>query len=110
MGGSSLGRTPRVRDGSRRTEYSKIARILKRSHVFQFIPLSCEIVQCSPCVFGRAGRLSAATLCCRPPPSPSPFALFFLPPSSLALTRLGEIPHRPREIAYASEATDLSTW
>ena len=31
-----------------RDEYSKIARILKRSHVFQFIPLSCEIVQCSP--------------------------------------------------------------
>ena len=26
--------------GRARTEYSKIARILKRSHVFQFIPLS----------------------------------------------------------------------
>ena len=32
-----------------RTEYSKMAFILKRSHVFHVIPLSCEIVQCSPC-------------------------------------------------------------
>ena len=77
-----------------------------RGHVIMVL----EIVQCSPCVFGRAGRLSAATRCCRPPPSPSPFALFFFPPSSVPLTRLGEIPHRPREIVYASEATALSTW
>ncbi len=94
--------------------HSKIERILYRSHVFQFIPLSCETVQCSPAVFGRSGRLSAQTRWIAVPGSGDASSCLSLCGAPLPLPppafRLFEMPHLPREIAKCAAAAVRSTW
>ena len=96
-------------------EGRQLAFILKRSHVFQFMPLSCEMVQCSPCELGRSGKLSAAMRCIAPPPPPETVRSSALSDCARARTsaagsRLSETPHRPRDTVWLSIATSLSTW